>query len=121
MRNAWLIARLDLLIFLRSRGNLLQLLLIPVILTLVLGYALAREAAAGRSASASTCSTKTAAPTPRSWRQRCYRRGRPCASARSRAKTATGRWRRRRHWPQHLNVCARAQPMRCCTFRPASA
>ena len=43
MRNAWLIARLDLLIFLRSRGNLLQLLLIPVILTLVLGYALARD------------------------------------------------------------------------------
>ena len=40
MRNAWLIARLDLLVFLRSRGNLLQLVLIPVILTLVLGYAL---------------------------------------------------------------------------------
>ena len=40
MRNVWRIARLDLQIFLRSRGNLLQLLLIPVILTLVLGYAL---------------------------------------------------------------------------------
>ena len=47
MRNAWLIARLDLLIFLRSRGNLLQLLLIPVILTLVLGYALGGDAGAG--------------------------------------------------------------------------
>jgi len=40
MRKVWLIARLDLLVFLRSRGNLLQLLLLPVLLTLVLGYAL---------------------------------------------------------------------------------
>ena len=40
MYNAWLIARLDLQIFLRSRGNLLQLMLIPVILTLVVGHAL---------------------------------------------------------------------------------
>ena len=43
MSNVWRIARLDLQIFLRSRGNLLQLLLIPVILTLVLGYALGRR------------------------------------------------------------------------------
>ncbi len=47
MRNVWLIAWLDLLVFLRSRGNLLQLLVIPVILTLVLGYALGGEGASG--------------------------------------------------------------------------
>lgn len=47
MRNVWLIAWLDLLVFLRSRGNLLQLLVIPVILTLVLGYALDGGGVAG--------------------------------------------------------------------------
>ena len=40
MRKVWLIAWLDLLVFLRNRGNLLQLTFIPVVLTLVLGYAL---------------------------------------------------------------------------------
>ncbi|MDE0608990.1 MAG: ABC transporter permease [Anaerolineaceae bacterium] len=44
MRRAWIIARLDLLIFLRSRSNVIQLVLVPVVLTLVLGFALGGRA-----------------------------------------------------------------------------
>ncbi|MCY3719917.1 MAG: ABC transporter permease [Anaerolineaceae bacterium] len=44
MRHAWIIARLDLLIFLRSRSNVIQLVLVPVVLTLVLGFALGGRA-----------------------------------------------------------------------------
>lgn len=44
MRNTWIIARLDLLIFLRSRSNVIQLALVPVVLTLVLGFALGGRA-----------------------------------------------------------------------------
>ncbi|MCE2489396.1 MAG: ABC transporter permease [Anaerolineae bacterium] len=44
MRNTLIIARLDLLIFLRSRSNVIQLVLVPVILTLVLGFALGGRA-----------------------------------------------------------------------------
>ena len=40
MRTLFTIAWYDLLLFLRSRGNLLQLVALPVILTLVLGFAL---------------------------------------------------------------------------------
>ncbi len=44
MRHAWIIARLDLLVFLRSRSNVIQLVLVPVVLTLVLGFALGDRA-----------------------------------------------------------------------------
>ncbi len=44
MRNTLIIARMDLLIFLRSRSNVIQLVLVPVILTLVLGFALGGRA-----------------------------------------------------------------------------
>ena len=44
MQNIPVIAWLDLLIFLRSRSNLIQLLLIPVVLTLALGFALGDRA-----------------------------------------------------------------------------
>ena len=44
MRNILIIARLDLLIFLRSRSNVIQLVLVPVVLTLVLGFALGGRA-----------------------------------------------------------------------------
>ncbi|MCY4022168.1 MAG: ABC transporter permease [Anaerolineaceae bacterium] len=44
MRHALIIARLDLLIFLRSRSNVIQLVLVPVMLTLVLGFALGGRA-----------------------------------------------------------------------------
>ncbi|MCY4526129.1 MAG: ABC transporter permease, partial [Anaerolineaceae bacterium] len=44
MRKVWIIARLDLLIFLRSRSNVIQLVLVPVVLTLVLGFALGGRA-----------------------------------------------------------------------------
>ncbi len=44
MRHAWIIARLDLQIFLRSRSNVIQLVLVPVVLTLVLGFALGGRA-----------------------------------------------------------------------------
>lgn len=44
MRHVWIIARLDLLIFLRSRSNVIQLVLVPVVLTLVLGFALGGRA-----------------------------------------------------------------------------